>query len=213
MHWLANYAPPMDMTIKSSKTFDAPIADVWSTQVDVHVLPTAFKLRESSGPTLEPVGSTMTVFSVFSGTLETKTEESVPPRCHIAIWRGSKWLYPLAWIMSLTYSTKVELTSTGRDHTRVTASTTIRVRALISAACVLAFVLVMQLFSSMAPADPAFPPLSTSEIVAFNLFSFSFLWVFLGILIPLLTAKSSSSNSIERIKRGLKQHAKSPNRA
>lgn len=113
--------------------------------------------------------------------------------------------------MSRTYSNKVELSSVGNDHTLDKASTTVRVRPLISAACVLAFVLVMQLFSSTALADPDVQPLSTSEIVVFNLCVFSLLWVILGILTPLLVAKSSSSNSIQRINRGPKQDAMSPN--
>ncbi|MFA7267674.1 MAG: hypothetical protein WC054_15290 [Candidatus Nanopelagicales bacterium] len=202
----------MDMTIKSSKTFAVPIGEVWSAQTDVHALPSTYTLREATGPTLEPVGATMSVFSVLSGTLKATTEQSVPPTCHVAIWRGSKWLNVLAWIMSTTYVSRVELTSTDNDQTRVTASTTIRVRALISAACVLAFVIVMQLLSSMAPSDPAFPPANATEIVAFNLVAFLSLWLALGILTPLLTAKSSSSNSIQRITRGLKQHGESLNR-
>lgn len=203
----------MEMTIKSSKTFNAPIADVWSAQVDVHALPATFKLRQASDPTMEPVGSNMTIFSALSGTLVSTTEESRAPTCHVTTWSGSKWLYSVAWVMSRSYSSKVELASAGDDRTRVTASTTIHVSALLSAACVLAFVLVLQMLNTLAPADPELSPPNTIDLVVLNVFLFSFSWVLVGFLAPWFIAKSASSNSIQRIKRSLKQDATSSNRA
>lgn len=196
----------MDITVRSSKTFKAPIGAVWSVEVDPKVAPAGYRLVESSDDTLERVGSTATfrgAWWTFAGACATVTM-SVPRERNVVSVRVTRARWTMAWCISPDVAVDVHMERAAGGRTRVVASTTLRLRIWLSALLIFALVAYLGAGAWRVGNEPGGVPLTWADLaIGTVLWTLTF-WTPVGLLAPAVTAKLNSTASLWRIRKGLR---------